>query len=170
MDFEITLPDRIEDAAALKALLREYYETILPRLEAVGGPHLTSEEMLAGFEEGLPDMLPPRGATVLAHDRKGWRVGCGILRRIGETTGELKRLYVIPEAQGVGLGRRLVTERISAARRMRLTRLCTDTVRGNTPMLSLYASLGFREGPRYEGNANDPALAPHLVYLSLDLD
>jgi len=163
----VTRPDRIEDPAALKALLREYYETILPRLAAVGGPSLAADTLLEGFDEGLATFLPPEGAVVLAHDERHRLVGCGFLRRIGEGRGELKRLYVMPEAKGRGLGRLLVQERIEAAREMRLSKLFTDTVRGNMPMLSLYASLGFREIPRYEGNANDPALAPHLVYLEL---
>ncbi len=169
MTFNVTRPDRIEDSAGLKALLREYYETILPRFAAVGGPVLSAEEMLADFEAGLVAYLPPEGVTVLAQDGRGRLVGCGALRRIGRARGELKRLYVVPEAQGVGLGRRLVQERIDAARQMGITRLFTDTVRGNMPMLSLYASLGFREIPRYEGNANRPDLAPFLVYMTLDL-
>jgi GNAT superfamily N-acetyltransferase len=169
MTMTVTRPDRIEDPAPLRALLREYYETILPRLAAVGGPSLSADAMLEDFEDGLSAYLPPGGVTVLAHDDRGRLVGCGFLRRIGEDAGELKRLYVMPEAQGRGLGRRLVQERIEAARRMGLTRLLTDTVRGNMPMLSLYASLGFREIPRYAGNANDPELAPFLVYLQLDL-
>lgn len=169
MTMTVTRPDRIEDPAALRALLREYYETILPRLAAVGGPSLSAEEMLAGFEDGLSAYLPPEGVTVLAHDGKDRLVGCGFLRLLGKGDGELKRLYVMPEAQGRGLGRRLVQERIDAARQMGLSRLFTDTVRGNMPMLSLYASLGFREIPRYEGNANGPDLAPYLVYLDLDI-
>ncbi|ROT99479.1 GNAT family N-acetyltransferase [Histidinibacterium lentulum] len=169
MTLTVTRPDRIGNPAALKALLREYYETILPRLAAVGGPSLSADSLLEGFDEGLAAYLPPEGVTVLAHDDRQRLVGCGFLRRIGEGRGELKRLYVMPEAQGRGLGRRLVQERIDAGRAMGLTRLFTDTVRGNMPMLSLYASLGFREIPRYEGNANDPALAPFLVYLELDL-
>lgn len=169
MTMTVTRPDRIDDPAAVRALLREYYETILPRLAAVGGPSLSAEAMLEGFEDGLSAYLPPAGVVVLAHDDRDRLVGCGFLRRIGEGEGELKRLYVMPEAQGRGLGRRLVQERIDAARQMGLTSLFTDTVRGNMPMLSLYASLGFRQIPRYEGNANDPDLAPYLVYLELDL-
>lgn len=49
------------------------------------------------------------------------------------------------------------------------TTLLADTVRGNTEMLKLYDSLGFREIERYSENANDPALAPYLTYLACDL-
>lgn len=169
MTMIVTRPDLIEDSAALRALLREYYETILPRLAAVGGPSLSADTLLEGFDEALAGSLPPEGAVVLAHDDRHRLVGCGFLRRMGEGRGELKRLYVMPEAQGRGLGRLLVQERIKAAREMGLSRLFTDTVRGNMPILSLYASLGFREIPRYEGNANEAELAPYLVYLELDL-
>ena len=45
-----------------------------------------------------------------------------------------------------------------------------DTVRGNRPMLSIYERFGFRYVPRYEGNANPPEMADHLVYLEYRLD
>lgn len=54
-------------------------------------------------------------------------------------------------------------------RAMGWTTLLVDTVRGNTEMLKLYDSLGFREIERYSENANDPALAPYLTYLACDL-
>lgn len=171
MDAVLTFPDRIEDRDALDGLLREYYETVLPRLAAVGGPLLHTQDLMPGVWACMGDYLPPDGVTVLAHDPgRDLLVGCGFLRQIAPETGELKRLYVRPEAQGAGLGRRLVTSRIRRAREMGLRWLMTDTVRGNTPMLNLYASLGFVEVPRYTGNANDPELDPWLVYLSLDLD
>ncbi len=77
----------------------------------------------------------------------------------------MKRLYVLPDCQGHGLGRRLIEARIDGARAMGLSDLYADTVIGNDDMLRLYDRLGFRHIDRYPENANPPERDPWLVYL-----
>ena len=47
------------------------------------------------------------GAFVVAY-LDGAAVGCGAVRRLDETTAELKRMYVEPSARGQGIGRAIV--------------------------------------------------------------
>ena len=49
----------------------------------------------------------PSGAFLLAQE-KGTFVGCVGLRKLSDTVGEIKRLYVQPTARGLGLGQALV--------------------------------------------------------------
>jgi GNAT superfamily N-acetyltransferase len=168
MGIELSCPAEIEDRGALEALLEAYYRGVLPKRVAVGGPEMEVAEMMDGVWDDLADYLPPKGCIVLAHDA-GDLVGCGFLRSIGGRRGEMKRMFVRPEAQGHGLGWRLIEARIEAARAMGLTQLYADTVRGNDAMLRLYARFGFAETERYEGNANGAKGEPFLVYRVLDL-
>jgi GNAT superfamily N-acetyltransferase len=92
-------------------------------------------------------------------------IGCGVIRKIRPDAAELKRMYVRPDAQGLGLGRQLFEMRISEARDMGCTVLYADTVKGNTAMLTMYEKYGFKYIPRYAENANPAELAPYLVFL-----
>src|SRR5258705_10340479 len=50
---------------------------------------------------------PPDGAFIAARI-DGTAVGCGGVCRFDDTRAELKRMYVAPDARGLGLGRRLL--------------------------------------------------------------
>lgn len=78
-------------------------------------------------------------------------------------------MYVRPKARGLGLGKLLFEHRLNEAREMGCTTIYADTVKGNTPMLSMYDKFGFSYIPRYPENANGLELATYLVYLKLDL-
>lgn len=170
MDYTITSLSAVPDAREpLETMLHDYMSLMLGKLAALGGPELTSQDVLAGLWDDFGSYLPPFGRVLLAHDGKGTLIGCGFLRQVRPDAGEMKRLFVRDDARGTGLGRRLVSERMDAARQMGWNTLLVDTVRGNTAMLKLYESLGFHEIERYDENANDAALAPYLTYLSCDL-
>lgn len=114
----------------------------------------------------LADMYaPPGGCLLLAFDGDGQPSGCVALRTWGPGIGEMKRLYVRPEARGTGLGRILTEKILAEARRLGFTRVRLDTVPSMTSAIALYRSLGFREVPPYRENPIAGAL-----YLELGLD
>lgn len=153
------------DPDAFRSLLVDYYRDVLPKFAAVSGQHLSAEEMADDALDDSEALLPPRHRLLLVHDDGGRLVGCGCIKRIRDDAGEMKRMYVRPEAQGHGLGRAIFERRIDEARRMGLAWLYADTVRGNRPMLNLYEKSGFEYIDRYPGNSNPPDFAPFLVYL-----
>lgn len=153
------------DLPAFQALMQEFFETMLAKLVAVGGPQLSAPELAAGTVANLDAMRPPKGRLLLATRDDGRLIGCGVLRQIRPDAAELKRMYIRPEARGHGLGRQLFERRIEEARRMGCKTLYADTIKGNTAMLSMYERFGFTYMPRYPENANGPELAPYLVYL-----
>ena len=51
--------------------------------------------------------VSPDGTFLVVRDDGGRAVACGGVARFDDTRGELKRMYVVPDARGGGLGRRL---------------------------------------------------------------
>ncbi|NBZ87209.1 GNAT family N-acetyltransferase [Stagnihabitans tardus] len=95
------------------------------------------------------DFHGPRGACLLAEE--GRPLGCVLLRPLDAGTAEVKRLYVMDEARGMGLARRLMTAAEDHARAMGYTALKLDTHRNLTPAIALYQALGWAEIAPYTG-------------------
>lgn len=158
----------------LNPVLEAYYALIVERMRAMGFdiPASAPETALAEFWDRAEDYLPPTGSLVLAMTDEVRVVGCGMLKRLDHDTGELKRLFVLPEARGTGTGRRLVTARIDAARKMGLRRLVVDTLTPNVEMRALYPKLGFTEIPGPIDTTSyreQPMLRPHMHFFTMNL-
>ncbi|MBL9139102.1 MAG: GNAT family N-acetyltransferase [Verrucomicrobiales bacterium] len=94
------------------------------------------------------EVAPGRGLFVVIR-MDGRPVGCGALRLIDGQTGELKRMYVAPEARGRGLGRRLVEALETEARALGAKKLVLETGVRQTSALALYRATGFVPIPLY---------------------
>ncbi|HZZ62357.1 MAG TPA: helix-turn-helix domain-containing GNAT family N-acetyltransferase [Roseiarcus sp.] len=118
-------------------------------------------ELASRFEEGfdpsrdkageMNEMKTPAGVFMLAR-LEGDPVGCGGLKRIDETTGEIKRVWTAPSARGLGVARRIVRRLEAAARDMGLKGVRLDTNRALTEARALYRSEGYREVARFGDN------------------
>ena len=121
-----------------------------------------ADRVEAGFDPALSisatddEMSPPAGLFLLA-TLHGEPAGCGALKFRPGARAEIKRMWVAPEARGLGLGRRLLTEleARAAARGVRTLRL--ETNRALTEAISLYRSAGYREVAAF----NDEPYADH---------
>jgi putative acetyltransferase len=106
---------------------------------------------------------PPQGCIILAkQDNK--TIGCVALKPIAEGVCEMKRLYVRPEARGMGLGRALVVELINFARQSSYELMKLDTLSKLKEAIALYHSLGFVETAPYVYN---PLSDVHYLALKL---
>jgi len=156
----------------MNSILREYYDVSNDRLVADGGIEFSVNGAIQDFWNHIEDILPPSGRLYLARDPQGDLIGCGTLAKMEPGVGEMKRLFVRPEARGTGLGRALVEVRIAAAREMGLSSIIADTLRKNLEMQSLYDKLGFEQTPTYlkSGTLQGfPELEKHLMYYRLDI-
>jgi DNA-binding MarR family transcriptional regulator/RimJ/RimL family protein N-acetyltransferase len=119
------------------------------------------QELEARFERGFDAsadhsapagaMTPPSGLFVIAR-LDGEAVGCGGFKRVGKTTGEIKRVWTAPSARGLGIARRVVRTLEAAAREAGLKTLRLDTNRALTEAHALYRKEGYREIARFDDN------------------
>jgi putative acetyltransferase len=134
------------DLETVRRLMREYVDGL--------GVDLSFQEV----ETELEDPLDFYELVLLANG------GCVALRRIDDSTCEMKRLYVQPSTRGSGLGRRLAEAVIAEARARGYSRMLLDTLPTMTAARALYESLGFRETEAYRFNP-----VPGTSFLELEL-
>jgi GNAT superfamily N-acetyltransferase len=99
-----------------------------------------------------PDVMsPPRGAFLVGYlgDQP---VGCAGMVPLDERTGEVKRMFVAPEARGRGLAKRLLAGLEDAARAAGYRRMRLDTSAGQPEARALYESAGYRRIESYNDN------------------
>ncbi len=90
----------------------------------------------------LRSFYAPPSEMLLALDDDGTAVGVVALLVTG-STGEVRRLFVVPGQRTGGLGRQLVERLIADARDLGLERLVLSTLPTMVHAQALYRSLGF---------------------------
>lgn len=130
------------DIPHVREMLQEYVEWI--------GLDLAFQEIGAELD-GLPgEYAPPRGALFVAIDGRRY-LGMIALRPIDGPVGEMKRLYVRPDARGRGLARKLITTLCDEAKRLGYSELRLDTLPMMGEAQALYEAYGFVDiAPYYE--------------------
>ena len=140
---EVEIRPARPDEAPGAELLGEFYAEI-SALYPDWSPELGSTASVA-------DMLPPGGRFVVAYI-DGRPAGCGTVKRFDDRTGEIKRIYIRPDARGHGLARRILAALEDAAAEIGYERVCLDTGARQPAAQALFRSSGYREIPDYNGN------------------
>jgi drug/metabolite transporter (DMT)-like permease/GNAT superfamily N-acetyltransferase len=102
--------------------------------------------------ETVADEYAEPGGTFLVVYDDGRPIACGGLRALPDGSAELKRMYVVPEARGRGVARRLLARLEDEARRLGYSRLRLDTASQLNEAKALYRSSGYHEIDDYNGN------------------
>jgi putative acetyltransferase len=139
------------DLAAVRALFQRYADAL---------PFDLAYQKFADELAGLPaPYQPPDGALFLA-----WRdaapVGVVGVKRLEPHIAEIKRLFVVTEVRGLGIGASLLRRALGEARRLGYASVRLDSHRPSMgAAIALYRSLGF-----YEAAAYGPDLGGEIVF------
>lgn len=141
---------RVEDprSDAARFCIESYFDEINRRFDA-------------GFDReanmpGVFAMAEPQGLFLVARLR-GEPIGCGGLRFHADEPPDIKRMWISPDARGLGLGRRLLSELERHAREHGATIIRLETNRVLREAIQLYRSAGYVEVPPF----NDELYAHH---------
>ena len=97
------------------------------------------------------DLWFPTGTYLVGH-LDGVPVAGGGVKTLEPGLGEIKRMYVTPEARGAGLARRLLVALEGASRRLGHDRVRLDTGPFQSQAKALYRSAGYVEIDDYNAN------------------
>ena len=99
-----------------------------------------------GFAEEMAQLpgpyAPPDGALLVAR-RNGEVLGCIALKRLTPQVAEIKRLYVILQGRGLGVGKALVAAILGEATALGYREIKLDTLPHMTSAIALYRDFGF---------------------------
>ena len=123
-------------ASELVAALLEEYDVIAGRALS-GGPSATPS-----------DFSPPGGVFVVGF-LDGVPACCGGVKALGDGTGELKRMYVVPEFRERGFARALIRALEDAARDLGHRVMRLDSTSSTWP---IYEGAGYHKIPDYNDN------------------
>lgn len=109
------------------------------------------------------DLAPPNGVWLVAYlDRRA--VGCGGLQCLNADTAEIRRLFLDESARGQGIGRRLLAELESYARRLGYERVRLTTSDAQAEALQMFQTANYQEIPPF----TDGVFTRHWMEKSLD--
>jgi GNAT superfamily N-acetyltransferase len=81
---------------------------------------------------------------------KNKAVGCGCFKKYNDTTAELKRMFVLPEARGLGLAQLIIREIENKAIEKGFEVLILETLYKQMEAINLYQKSGFEIIANYE--------------------
>ena len=154
MSARVRLAETDDETGAVRALFLDYLRFI----EAYLGQSLDFQDTEREFAD-----FPHTYHALWLAELDGRAVGAVGLKPFDAARGELKRLWVAPEARGHGLGEALCRACVEAARARGYRALLLDTDRGLVHANAVYERLGFADVPRYYDNPMDSR------FMSLDL-
>ena len=128
--------------------LQQYFAELADRFDSGFDPVLS----ITGEDE----LTPPQGLLLVArlHEEP---VGCGGLKHLRDAPPEVKRMWIAPEARGLGLGRRILRELERHAVDAGASTIRLETNHALGEAIQLYRSSGYCEVPAF----NDEPYAHH---------
>jgi GNAT superfamily N-acetyltransferase len=159
-DVQVRVAEGAAEVEVARALMREYGDYLAHLAEE---PGRAASICISGYESELARLPAPYvapGVLLLAWV-EGEAAGCVALKPLqvkgaagaGETTLELKRLWVRRGFRGLALGRLLMQAAIEYARAAGAKAVYLDTVPAAMPEANrLYEAMGFERVERYNDN------------------
>ncbi len=161
MTFSIRAAKIPSDRELLRSLLREY---VFHLNDSLGSEHICWKDVEKELA-ALPSLYQVLLIAFVVDDEGSERAaGCVFLKSI-EGGCEMKRMWVRPQFQGLGIGRKLAEALIEEARQHGYKTMYLDTVPATMKAAHhLYSILGFVPVERYNANP-----VPDVAFFRRDL-
>ena len=108
----------------------------------------TAQEMAQGILGAYKDLKPPEGVLFILLVN-GNVSGMGAIKKLSETVGELKSMYIRPEVQGKGYGKKMVSKLLETGEELGCSTFRLDTSKFMVAAQHIYRLAGFRERDKY---------------------
>ena len=135
-----------------RALIAEYLQWVGGVARDEYGLSFDVDAMLRSDCDEASPFAPPHGRLYLVQAGDA-AIGVGGLKRLSTDVGELQRMYVKPQARGLGAGRALLQRLLDDARAMGLRTLRLESLKALAAAHALYRSAGFAEIDPYADNS-----------------
>jgi len=109
----------------------------------------------------------PKGIILLARDKAGAPVGCGMTHPLSDDVSEIKRVFVPETARGKGIAAEICKMLIAKARADGFAKIVLDTSKALHGAERLYQRLGFAACGPYQPIPSD--ILPELLFFEMDL-
>jgi GNAT superfamily N-acetyltransferase len=149
LDGDVSIGEEPATSEAAQYCLGEYYRELAERFDDGFDANLS-------LVPSLDEFAPPRGTFLVAR-LDGKPIGCGGLKEMTPDAAYLKRMWIAPEARGLGLARRLLAALEDKARAIGYRTVRLETNKALTEAQQLYRSADYREVAPF----NDERYAHH---------
>ena len=147
--FEFIIACSEEEFSAGENLFNEYSKSIKIDLS------------FQNFENDLKEISkqynkPEGGIVLIKHNLEF--IGCAGIRKFKDNIAELKRMYIKPDYQGLGLGKQLLKIAILLAKELNYSKIYLDTLSSMKSAVKIYKAAGFKKIKPYRFNPSEEAL------------
>ena len=137
---------------AARNLIAEYLRWIASSASTNYGLTFDVDAMVTSDLDDRSKFYPPDGRFYVIRHSNTY-VGVGCLKRLAPTVAEVQRMYVQPDARGIGAGRRLLDQLLTDARAIGYAVVRLESLKFLATAHALYRSVGFVEITPYAENS-----------------
>jgi ribosomal protein S18 acetylase RimI-like enzyme len=165
---QIIVVNKEEHAQPIRELFWEYLQWANAKVEKNFEVSFDIATMLEDDMNTLDKFMPPKGRLLLGY-LEDQPVGIACLKALTNSIGEVKRMYVRPEARNRGLGRALLSQLLEEARQIGYERVRLDSARFMTEAHHLYRTSGFREIEAYPGSEIPKEFQKNWIFMDREV-
>jgi GNAT superfamily N-acetyltransferase len=141
---ELVVVDDASTRDAARKLIAKYLGWIARSAASHYGLSFDIDAMVASDLHDRSKFQPPSGRFYVVRYGDAY-VGVGCLKRLTSAAAEIQRMYVQPQARGIGAGRRLLDRLIADARAIGYAVIRLESLKFLAAAHGLYRSAGFVE-------------------------
>jgi GNAT superfamily N-acetyltransferase len=165
---QIIIANQKEHARPIRELFWEYLQWANAKVEENFEVSFDISTMLEEDVNTLDKFMPLKGRLLLGYvDDQPMGIAC--LKALTDQIGEIKRMYVRPQARKKGLGRALLNRLLEEASQIGYEQVRLDSARFMAEAHQLYRTTGFREIEAYEGSEIPKEFQSHWIFMERDL-